>query len=129
MTARDKFIVVALVGLMAIVSAGAVFIDQAERTGIVPANGGTYIEGVVGQPQYLEPILAATDIDEDVVRLVFSGLVDLYQGSRLLDWLMDDRGRLVFGYLAFHLHFTRKADDPASGLTPSWKCTTGHRIP
>ena len=74
MTARDKFIVVALVGLMAIVSAGAVFVDQAERTGIIPADGGTYIEGVVGQPQYMEPILAATDIDQDVVRLVFAGL-------------------------------------------------------
>ena len=77
MTARDKFIVVALVSLMAIVSAGAVLLDQAERTGVVAANGGTYIEGVVGQPQYLDPILAATDVDEDVVRLVFSGLTQL----------------------------------------------------
>ncbi|HYK98848.1 MAG TPA: ABC transporter substrate-binding protein, partial [Candidatus Acidoferrales bacterium] len=77
MTARDKFIVIALVGLMAIVSAAAVFVDQAERTGTIPANGGTYIEGVVGQPQYLEPVLAATDIDQDVVRLVFSGLTQL----------------------------------------------------
>src|SRR5512132_4355301 len=59
---------------MAAVSVGAVFLDQAERTGIVPAYGGTYIEGVVGQPQYLEPVLAATDIDQDVVRLVFTGL-------------------------------------------------------
>lgn len=74
MTARDKFIVVALVALMAAVSVGAVFLDQAERTGLVPAYGGTYIEGVVGQPQYLEPVLAATDIDQDVVRLVFTGL-------------------------------------------------------
>jgi len=73
-TARDKFVVVALVALMAVVSAGAVFLDQAERTGVVPAYGGTYIEGVVGQPQYLQPVLAATDLDADVVRLVFTGL-------------------------------------------------------
>ena len=77
MTAGDKFIVVALVALMAVVSVGAVFLDQAERTGIVPAEGGAYIEGVVGSPQYLEPILAATDIDDDVVRLAFAGLSQL----------------------------------------------------
>ncbi len=77
MTARDKFVVIALVALMAAVSVGAVFLDQAERTGIVPAYGGTYIEGVVGQPQYLEPVLAATDVDQDVVRLVFNGLAQL----------------------------------------------------
>jgi peptide/nickel transport system substrate-binding protein len=76
-TAGDKFIVVALVVLMAVVSVGAVFLDQAESTGIVPAEGGAYIEGVVGSPQYLEPILAATDIDDDVVRLAFAGLTQL----------------------------------------------------
>ena len=77
MTAGDKFIVVALVALMAVVSVGAVFLDEAEKTGIVPAEGGVYIEGVIGSPQYLEPILAATDIDDDVVRLAFAGLTQL----------------------------------------------------
>ncbi|HKW77607.1 MAG TPA: peptide ABC transporter substrate-binding protein, partial [Candidatus Limnocylindria bacterium] len=77
MTARDKFIVVALIGLMAMVSVGAVFLDQAERSGIVPANGGTYIEGVASAPQYLEPILASSDLDQDVVRLAFAGLTQL----------------------------------------------------
>ena len=74
MTARDKFIVVALIGLFAVVSVGAVFLDQAERFGVVPAEGGTYIEGVTSSPQFLEPVLAATDVDQDVVRLVFAGL-------------------------------------------------------
>ena len=77
MTARDKFIVVALIGLMAIVSVAAVFVDQAERTGVAPAFGGSYIEGVIGAPQYLDPILAATDVDADVVQLVFAGLTQL----------------------------------------------------
>ena len=84
MTARDKFIVVALVGLMAIVSVGAVFLDQAERSGIVPAYGGTYVEGVVGAPQYLDPILASTDLDNDVVRLVFTGLTQLSRNGSVV---------------------------------------------
>jgi len=53
------------------------------------------------------------------MRISATGLVDLYEGGRLLDWLMDDRGRLVFGYIAFYLHFTRRQDDPTSGLTPT----------
>lgn len=74
MRSRDKFIVIALIGLFAVVSVGAVFLDQAERFGVVPAEGGTYIEGVTSSPQFMEPILAASDVDQDVVRLVFAGL-------------------------------------------------------
>ncbi len=77
MAAREKFIVLALIGLMAAVSVGAVFLDRSERTGVVPAYGGTYIEGVVGAAQYLQPILAASDVDQDVVRMVFAGLTQV----------------------------------------------------
>src|SRR6266542_496553 len=74
MRARDKFIVVALIGLMVVVSGGAVAIDRAETKTVVPAYGGTYVEGVTSAAQFLNPVLAATSVDDDVVRLVFSGL-------------------------------------------------------
>ena len=61
MTARDKFIVIALIGLFAVVSVGAVFLDQTRPVGVVPAEGGTYIEGVTSSPQFMEPVLAASD--------------------------------------------------------------------
>jgi len=73
-TARDKFIVIGLIGLFAVVSVGAVFLDQTRPVGVVPAEGGTYIEGVTSSPQFMEPVLAASDVDQDVVRLVFAGL-------------------------------------------------------
>jgi len=45
-------------------------------TRFVPAPGGTYIEGAVGQPQYLNPLLCAFNAaDRDVCSLVFNGLV------------------------------------------------------
>jgi len=72
--ARDKFIVVALIGLMVVVSGAAVAIDRAETRGVVPAYGGTYVEGVTSSAQFLNPVLATTPLDNDVVRLVFSGL-------------------------------------------------------
>ena len=73
MTARDKFIVVALIGLMVVASVAAIAADRNPADGD-PAYGGTYVEGVSGVPQYLNPVIAATDVDEDVSRLAFSGL-------------------------------------------------------
>jgi peptide/nickel transport system substrate-binding protein len=72
--ARDKFIVVALIALMVAVSGAAVAIDRAETKNVVPTYGGTYVEGVTSSAQFLNPVLAATPVDDDVVRLVFSGL-------------------------------------------------------
>jgi peptide/nickel transport system substrate-binding protein len=72
--ARDKFIVVALIALLVVVSGAAVVIDRAENKTVVPTYGGTYVEGVVSTAQFMNPVLAATRVDEDVVRLVFSGL-------------------------------------------------------
>ncbi|MBI2953985.1 MAG: hypothetical protein HYY30_06710 [Chloroflexi bacterium] len=41
----------------------------------MPAQGGTYVEGLVGQPKYLNPILSPLNpVDEDISSLVFSGL-------------------------------------------------------
>jgi hypothetical protein len=53
------------------------------------------------------------------MRTSAAGLVTLYQGGRLVRWLMDDRGRLVFGYFALYLHLSRRADEVTSGLTPT----------
>jgi peptide/nickel transport system substrate-binding protein len=72
-TGRDKFIVVALLGLLVVASIVAIVADQNQGAG-EPAYGGTYVEGVAGLPQYFNPVIAGTDVDEDVVRLVFSGL-------------------------------------------------------
>jgi ABC-type transport system substrate-binding protein len=40
----------------------------------VPGSGGTYVEGVVGEFRFLNPVLAQTDLDRDVTSLVSCGL-------------------------------------------------------
>jgi DNA-binding MarR family transcriptional regulator len=47
------------------------------------------------------------------------GLVAMYQGGHLLNWLMDDRGRLLFAYFALYFDASRDSADPSSGLTPT----------
>ncbi len=52
-----------------------------KNTEIRPRQGGTYIEGVVGFPRFINPIYAETsDVDRDLVQLIFSGLMK-YDGE------------------------------------------------
>lgn len=41
----------------------------------VPKNGGDITEGLIGSPLYINPILAYSDVDRDISRLIFSGLM------------------------------------------------------
>ena len=51
----------------------------------VPAVGGTVIEAVVGSPQFINPIFSSTnDVDADIGRLVYSGLMRYDEKGRLL---------------------------------------------
>ncbi len=51
----------------------------------IPALGGSVVEAVVGGPQFINPIFSSNnDVDTDIVRLVYSGLMRF-----------DGKGRLV----------------------------------
>lgn len=50
----------------------------------VPAFGGTYVQGVVGQPRFINPIYGETnDIDRSLLNLVFSGLMTYSKNGKL----------------------------------------------
>ncbi len=43
---------------------------------LLPAIGGSYTEGALGSPQYINPLYAIkSDVDSDLTRLMFSGLM------------------------------------------------------
>lgn len=76
LSAREKRII-KILSLIIIVAAVALIIRLSQTNlKTVPAQGGHYIEGVIGLPQYLNPILAKNnDVDLDLTRLIFSGLL------------------------------------------------------
>ncbi|MDD5606549.1 MAG: ABC transporter substrate-binding protein [Candidatus Pacebacteria bacterium] len=45
------------------------------NTKVIPTVGGIYKEGLVGQPRFINPIYATSDIDRDILQLVYSGLM------------------------------------------------------
>ncbi len=56
----------------------------------IPVVGGEYTEGLVGAPQYINPLLAQTnDVDSDISRLVFSGLLKYDKDLQLTPDLAD----------------------------------------
>jgi peptide/nickel transport system substrate-binding protein len=41
----------------------------------IPARGGSYSEGIVGSPRFVNPVLAVSETDRDLSVLIFSGLM------------------------------------------------------
>jgi len=51
-----------------------------------PAHGGEYSEGLVGSPKYINPVLAsASDVDLDIVSLLFCGLMKRSENGLEMD--------------------------------------------
>ncbi len=56
----------------------------------VPIVGGEYTEGLVGNPSYINPVLAqSNDVDMDISRLVFSGLFKYNEERELVPDLAE----------------------------------------
>lgn len=53
-----------------------------QRTKIVPVSGGDYSEGIVGQPSFINPVLANNDTDRDLIKLLFSDLGQLAESYK-----------------------------------------------
>jgi peptide/nickel transport system substrate-binding protein len=76
-----------------IVLLGGLMVYLAEAYSIEhePAPGGTYVEGIVGSPQYVNPLLCQyNDADRDLCALVFSGLLRLDEHGQLQYDLADN---------------------------------------
>jgi peptide/nickel transport system substrate-binding protein len=54
-----------------------------------PQLGGTYREGIVGNPRFINPILAHSDADKDMTALIYSGLVRIGENNTIIPDLAD----------------------------------------
>ncbi|MFA5841811.1 MAG: ABC transporter substrate-binding protein [Candidatus Paceibacterota bacterium] len=73
---KNEKVIFRLLIAIAIVSV-LVLIKDASRLLMVekPTYGGSFTEGIVGTPRFVNPILAISDADRDVSMLVYSGLI------------------------------------------------------
>jgi peptide/nickel transport system substrate-binding protein len=89
MKRRDRFAVAGLILMLAIVG-GAMYAtdygESPEPTPIyaTPTPAVTYREGVVGHPSSIDPLTASTQVDRDLVALLFRGLLRAGPNGTLL---------------------------------------------
>lgn len=58
----------------------------------VPARGGSFVEGVIGSPRFINPLLAISDADRDLTELVYSGLLRALPDGSLIPDLAENYG-------------------------------------
>ena len=126
----ERRVLWAALACVAVGAVGLVAIFVRDHTVVVPAHGGTYTEGMVGQPSYVNPVLAASDDDQGLVRLVYANLADLAETIEIspdartvkvrlkqnLEW--SDGQPLTSDDVVFTLQFIQDPDSrsPLAGL-------------
>ncbi len=94
----EKIVIVFLL-LIIVVALSWRLISSEDKTVFQPIQGGSVIEGVVGYPQIINPLYSqASSIDQDIVKLVFSGLVKMGRGREFVpdlavSWSVLNQGK------------------------------------
>jgi ABC-type transport system substrate-binding protein len=89
---------------LALVMLGALLWNLISSHGSNPAFGGTYVEGFVGEAKYINPVLASSDADTSMVKLIYSGLTRIDENGDIQpdlasSWEITDGGKTYI----FHL--------------------------
>jgi len=62
-----------------------------KNTEVVPAKGGTYIEGAIGSPRNINPVYAQTnDVDRDLTELIYAGLMKYNEKGEIVPDLVEE---------------------------------------
>ena len=73
---RAEILVLIVLVLIALVSFLGILTELNKKYGVeTPAFGGTLREGILGNPRFINPLLAQSDADRDMVSLVYTGLM------------------------------------------------------
>lgn len=75
---RIAFLVVVGTGIWLLLS-----INQ-QYSAVTPTKGGSFTEGILGTPRFVNPVLALTRADQDVTALVYSGLMKIGADGNLV---------------------------------------------
>jgi len=71
----ERLIFFTLTTIMAISTFGILLSISNSFTVVKPIKGGSFREGIVGSPRFINPVLAISDADRDLSTLFFSGLM------------------------------------------------------
>lgn len=88
---KEKLIFYSLLFILIGSAIGWGIVFYHSKTNIAPDYGGEYIEGIVGQPQHINPIISqSNNSDEDLVQLIYSGLLKYDGQGKLVNDLAEN---------------------------------------
>lgn len=61
-----------------------------DHSEITPTTGGSFTEGIIGTPRFINPALALTRADQDVTALIYSGLLKIGENGTLQNDLAEN---------------------------------------
>ncbi|HUZ92522.1 MAG TPA: peptide ABC transporter substrate-binding protein [Candidatus Paceibacterota bacterium] len=138
-TRRERIVFFIALGAAIVSGASLVGAGLTAATRDVPAAGGDYAEGAVGQPIYVNPVIASSQTDKSLFKLVFANLGELAQSITMsqdgrtwdvrlkenLKW--QDGQQLTSDDVIFTV---QEIQDPAtqSPLAASWQGVSASRV-
>jgi len=102
---KERYFILGFLFLIVISLIAWIIAYNTSDTIIVPKQGGEFKEGIVGSPQYLNPVLGqVNDADRDVNELIFSGLMKYNgKGELIFDlaesYAIGDKGKVYEFFL------------------------------
>ncbi len=73
------FFVIAIISLI-----GILWQLQGRFTSIVKIEGGSFKEGIIGTPRFINPVLAQSQSDKDMTKLLFSSLIEQDTSGKII---------------------------------------------
>ncbi len=124
--------------VIAVIYLSANFVRAA--TVLRPVEGGGYTEGKVGQPVFINPVIAVNEADSDIIALTFASINDLKDGEIGIEnngkiWKLRIKGDINWQdgspITSDDIIFTIKAiqdPDANSALFPDWQGVKTERV-
>lgn len=104
-----------------------------QRTVLAAVSGGEYIEGIIGQPSFINPVLSVPGgVDSDINELIFSKIIDMSDSVKMGDngkvWdirlkadiFWDDKQPITSKDINFTIKKIQNSDTQ-SPLEPMWR--------
>lgn len=81
---KERFAFSIFIVLMTVSVFGLLFVLDKHFVVETPRTGGSFTEGTVGFPRFINPLLASSDTDRDLTALIYSGLMRVGEDGSLI---------------------------------------------
>ncbi len=139
LTKKERLVFIIAGAVLILTSATRFALAFNESSEWVPVRGGSYREGVVGQPVAVNPIISENQADQDISRLIYISLYDITESFdvenegrtyvlKLKEGLLWSNGRALTSDDVIFTIETVQDPDARSPYATSWEGVVAERL-